>query len=91
MFVNWTGPARRDLSQIANYIRQDSVTAAQNVSDRIFESVESLTTFPNRGRVGRIRQTRELVLAPLPYIAVYRVFPDEVRVLRVHHTSRNWP
>ena len=91
MLVNWTSPAVHDLEAIADYIRQDSPNAARRVVERLFESIESLSTLPNRGRLGRISDTRELVLVPLPYIAVYKVLPDEVRVLRIRHASRNWP
>jgi plasmid stabilization system protein ParE len=35
--------------------------------------------------------TRELVLAPLPYIIVYRVEPEMVHIFRVIHTSEDWP
>jgi len=50
-----------------------------------------LMTIPNRGRVGRASDTRELVFAPLPYIAVYQVIEDQVQVLRVRHASQDWP
>jgi plasmid stabilization system protein ParE len=35
--------------------------------------------------------TRELVLAPLPYIIVYGVGPEMVHIFRVIHTSEDWP
>jgi toxin ParE1/3/4 len=50
-----------------------------------------LETFPNRGRIGRITGTRELVFAPLPYIAVYRVKDDAVEILRTYHSAQDWP
>jgi toxin ParE1/3/4 len=50
-----------------------------------------LESFPNRGRNGRIGGTRELVLAPLPYIVVYRVTTDSVEIIRIYHSAQNWP
>jgi toxin ParE1/3/4 len=50
-----------------------------------------LEMFPNRGRVGRIAGTRELVFAPLPYIAVYRVNDKVAEILRIYHSAQNWP
>ena len=31
--------------------------------------------------------TRELVMAPLPYLIVYKVRPEAVYILRILHTS----
>jgi len=35
--------------------------------------------------------TRELVLAPLPFVAVYEVLENEVQVLRILHGAQQWP
>jgi plasmid stabilization system protein ParE len=55
------------------------------------EDLASLESFSNRGRGGRIGGTRELVLAPLPYIVVYRVKTDAVEIVRIYHSAQNWP
>jgi len=47
--------------------------------------------FPNRGRQGRVEGTRELVLAPLPFIVVYRVKTDAVEIVRVYHGAQDRP
>ena len=48
-------------------------------------------TFPNRGRAGKKEGTRELVMAPLPYIVVYTVREDVVYVVRILHGAQQWP
>lgn len=60
-------------------------------SPKSYERCGTLTQFPDRGRSGRINGTRELVFAPLPYIAVYRVRSDVVEIVRVHHSAQDWP
>ena len=55
----------------------------------IFERVEQLVTFPHRGRMGREEDTRELVLAPLPYIVVYRVKDSAVEILHIYHGAQD--
>jgi plasmid stabilization system protein ParE len=42
-----------------------------------------------RGRTGRIRGTRELVLAP--YIIAYRIEMDAVDILHIYHGAQDWP
>ena len=55
----------------------------------IYERIEELTAFPNRGRIGRRPGTRELVLTPLPFIAVYRVKDSTVEILQIRHGAQN--
>jgi addiction module RelE/StbE family toxin len=81
-------PTSRELSI---YIHQQNPSAAERVARAIFESVTSLESFPDRGRPGRIKETRELILTPLPFILVYRVKHLVVEIVRVLHGSQRWP
>jgi addiction module RelE/StbE family toxin len=91
MRVRWTAPAAKDLEHIVEYIRRDNPEAARRVARTIFEAVAGLRRFPERGRIGLAENTRELVFAPWPYIAVYEIAGDQVQVLRIRHAARNWP
>lgn len=51
-----------------------------------FENVRLLVDHPQAGRVGRIQDTRELVVHR-HYVFVYDLQEDRVRILRVPHTS----
>jgi toxin ParE1/3/4 len=57
----------------------------------LYEAPASLKSFPNRGRPGKKEGTRELVVPSLPYVIVYQVRTDSVHVVRVLHTSQDWP
>jgi len=90
--VHWTLQARDDLTRIGDYIRADrSETVARDVVLRIAAAVEMLADFPQGGRAGRVRGSRELVIAGLPYLAVYRVRRSGVEILRVVHGAQQWP
>ncbi|HEY2392148.1 MAG TPA: type II toxin-antitoxin system RelE/ParE family toxin [Candidatus Angelobacter sp.] len=54
-------------------------------------SVEQLKTFPNSGRPGRVEGTRELPLARLPFLVVYRAKTDVVELARLLHGAQRWP
>ena len=56
---------------------------------KLYDSGRSLKRFPNRGRIGQLPNTRELVMSPLPYVIVYRVEPQVVHIFRIVHTSRD--
>jgi addiction module RelE/StbE family toxin len=89
--VRWTTNAADDLSRIVSYIRRDNPEAARRVARTIFNRVAELRRFPNRGRIGLAPNTRELIFAPWPYIAVYEVMDDHILVLRIRHAAQNWP
>lgn len=89
--VDWLRLALRDMREIAAYISQDSPEAAKAVADRIWQESQGLCSLSDRGRPGRVPGTRELVLEGLPYFLAYRVKGKAVQILRVIHTSRQWP
>jgi addiction module RelE/StbE family toxin len=91
MRVRWTTDAADDLERISDNISEDRPEAARRIALHIVRTVDALDTFPNRGRAGRVDGTRELVLAPLPFIAVYEVHEHEVHVLRLLHGAQQWP
>jgi toxin ParE1/3/4 len=91
MMVRWSPQAASDFAAIVEYIRQDSPSAAQQVAQTIYDGLESLAVFPNKGRLGRTKGTREFVFAPLPFVAVYRVKDEAVEIARVLHGSQRWP
>ncbi len=87
MRLEWSRFAVADRDEIFDYIETDSPRAASAIDDK----VEILLQFPEVGRVGRVDGTRELVIDRTPYIAVYRLVDDAVRILRILHGSRLWP
>src|SRR5215471_5081681 len=83
--------AERDLAALVDFIADDNPSAALQVFDTIWQSVNRLADFPQLGRKGRVERTRELVVPGLPYIIVYALTEQEVWILAVLHTSRKWP
>ncbi len=91
MRLVWSPFALADRDEIFNYIEADSPKAAAEIDERIASAVRRLLLFPESGRPGRVVGTRELVVPRTPYIAVYAVMGDRVRILRVLHGARMWP
>lgn len=88
--VQWSSRATDDALAIVEFIADDNPRAAEALVDLIEQGVGQLAIMPNRGRVGRVTGTRELVLTP-NYIAVYRHEAGRVLVLRVLHSMQQWP
>ena len=91
MLIDWTDEAQADALAALEYIAQDNLAAAHGVYEEIGRQVGMLAEFPNMGRKGRVKGTRELVIGRTPYIAAYRIKGGAVQVLRVLHGARQWP
>jgi toxin ParE1/3/4 len=83
--------ARADLAELVEYIAADNPTAGYRVHEDIRKQTGLLAIYPEIGRPGRVRGTRELVVTGTPYIAAYRFAGGVVTVLRLLHGARRWP
>jgi plasmid stabilization system protein ParE len=84
MSAFFTPKARTDLSRIHSYIAKDNPAAASRLAVELLAACDRLELFPERGRKGRIAQTRELTTV-WPYVIVYRIRRGNVEVLRIWH------
>ena len=91
MKVIWFKSAINDLKLLKDYITLDNPQAARLVVSRIKKSVDLLSEQPAMERLGRVPNTRELVIDKAPYVLPYRVRDNKIEILRVFHTSRRWP
>jgi toxin ParE1/3/4 len=89
--VGWAASAEADLDRIVLYIAGDSPRAALAMQERLLEATEDLARFPRRGRIGRVSDTRELVVAGTSFIAVYQVESEIVWILHLVHGAQSWP
>jgi toxin ParE1/3/4 len=86
---------RRSLRQLANiraWIATHRPLAAELVRGRILASVDTLCALPRLGHPGRRPATRELTVAGLPYVIVYRIDigdRDELVVLGIFHAAQD--
>jgi toxin ParE1/3/4 len=91
MAIVWTTAARHDVNEIWDFIEVRNPDAAELVSSEILRTVEGLLQFPKRGKPGRVKETRELVISGLPYVMVYLLADESVVILRVLHGAQDWP
>lgn len=89
MQVAFAAAAKRDLEAIVDYIAQDNPAAAVKVFDAVSTVATRLADFPEMGHTGRLPDTRELVVAGLPYVIVYHVARDAVTIIAVFHGARD--
>ena len=88
MKLRWQVSAVSDLANIRDYIAVNSPSAARDVVDRVFRSVERLRMFPASGRLGQVPGTREVVVPGLPYVVVYTHDETRVDVVAIFHGAQ---
>ena len=91
MKVEWTRKARTDLNEIFDYILLENPPAAVDLLKRIEQSTALLADHPGMGRPGSVKTTRELIIPDLPYILPYLTDAKVITIVRVIHSSMQWP
>lgn len=91
MILEWLPAARGDFDAIVDYIAADDPVAAIEQGDEIEQQVANLQKHHALGKPGRVKGTRELVIARTPYIAAYRVKNGRIQILRILHGAQQWP
>jgi len=82
--------ANRD-SQIERIAKVNPI-AAISQGDAIEQQVMALVGDPPiSGRPGRKPGTRELVISKTPFVAVFRINGQIIEIMRLLHSSQNWP
>jgi toxin ParE1/3/4 len=91
MRIRWLRTALRNLNELAQYIAKDNPRAAVQMVRRIKTAAQQLQKYPALGRLGRVTDTRELIIPGTTYLIPYRIKGDELHILRVFHGSQDWP
>ena len=93
MKVVWLTQADRDLFNAFEWLSEKNLPAAHRAVSAIYSQIEQLQKFPQLGRVGKITNTRELVIHQTRYIAAYRLdFNNNlIEILALIHESQQWP
>jgi len=89
----WLARARANRTDAIAYLAGGNPRAALDQLDEIERQTDMLMDYPEMGRVGRKRGTRELVLNRTPFIIVYRLRPraKRIEILRLLHGAQQLP
>ena len=92
--IIWSPTARFDLWDVLSYISEFDQNAAARYRDKVFDSIERLTNFPESGRIVPEFNTstiREVICKPCRI--VYRLKDNDkiVEIARVWHAARGIP
>lgn len=88
MNVVYAPRALRDLQDISAYLADRSPSASVHVLAALKSSIDSLSYFPELGRLVDDLGHRRMPVPHHPYLIFYRIAGDELIILHVRHTSR---
>jgi plasmid stabilization system protein ParE len=92
--VVWSAAARQDYFDILRYVADSDPVAAEKIAD-IIEKTGYQLGVHSTGRPGRVVGTYEKSVPGLRYVIAYAITSQDgqetVSIVRVIHTSRNWP
>jgi addiction module RelE/StbE family toxin len=86
--VVWSTRAEESLEEIVDYISIDNIEAAMELARTIVHTSQShVSSHPHMGRVGQVKNTRELVVHK-NYIVIYQIQQDAIEILDIVHAAR---
>jgi plasmid stabilization system protein ParE len=89
--LRFTTAAQRDLNDIFEFLYPRSPPAAIAVINTIEHSINLLTEYPMSARKTDMEDVRVKPLAKYPFLIFYHAGNTELTILRVWHSSREWP
>lgn len=89
--IIWQKSAIENRDAQLDYIALDNPKAAIQQGDKIAKNIIKLIDFPKLGRAGRVKSTRELVISGTPFIAIYKISGNKIKILALLHGSQQWP
>ena len=92
--VLFTQAALEDLEEIILYISKDSKNNAIKFHNKIIDKANNLKIFPKLGLLLADKKMRDSGFRMLiidKYLLFYKIYENEVSILRILHGSRDYP
>ena len=92
MRIVWSPLSYERLENIYEFISDKDYVAAKNLINRIFERVESLTRYPERGRkVPEINRNEIREIFESEYRIIYKIEPKKILILTIRNFKQLLP
>ena len=91
MKVRDTDTAADEIEEIFAYIAEHDRSAAQRIVARVEQTVSISSDFPDVAQMTDELAVRRMPVGRYPFLIFYTIENDEVVILHVRHTARQWP
>lgn len=86
MKIIWSPLAVSRLEEISDYISSDNIAAAEKLVETIFNKVETLANYPERGRgVPEVRRNEISEIFEKEYRIIYRIEKNRISILTIRN------
>lgn len=86
--IVWSARAKRDFDALCAYTAAESPKGAKRIASRILKRIDDLATMPLQGSL-LPKGLRRLDITRTPYLLIFRVDDDAIRLVRILHGKRN--
>jgi toxin ParE1/3/4 len=90
MKVVWAEAARHEWAEQYRFYFSRNPEAARRLRQAVMDGARRLRDHPRMGRLGRVEDTRELVIAGTPFLLVYDENLARVEILHVYDGRQDW-
>ncbi|MCL2566793.1 MAG: type II toxin-antitoxin system RelE/ParE family toxin [Alphaproteobacteria bacterium] len=93
MKIVYTPTFNKRILEIKHYLKTNYPHFLKYTQLQIEQKIETIAKNNHTGRIGRVKGTREVVFAKLPYCIVYEIneTKQEIVILNIIHTSIKYP
>lgn len=88
MVIEWSARAKRDYDSLVAYNSAESPSGAKRIASRIQKRIADLQEMPLQGSL-LPKGLRRLEITRTPYLLIFRIDRDAVRIVRILHGRRN--
>lgn len=90
MRIEYSGQVKKSIAEIADYTEQEWGKSKRiELIKQIAESFETILQFPHNAKFDLDLGLHYKILSKLPFIIVYSVETDFIRVVKIIHMKRN--
>jgi addiction module RelE/StbE family toxin len=92
MVVVWSNSAKAELRKAFEYIALDSLQNAQMVRDTLIDLTIDLTENPEKHSLDKFKKNNDGTWRAFEkhhYRVSYRILKDQIRIVRMRHTSKS--
>lgn len=92
MVIVWNNTAKNEFRKAYQYIAGDSFQNAENFKKEMVAAILALTEFPERYRTDKYKKNNDGTWRAFEkhrYRISYRILKNEIRIVRMRHTSRS--
>lgn len=88
--ISWSENSKKQFTDALEYIMEDSVQSAENLQNKLLNKLEAVSKHPEMFPPDKYKTNNDgsfRVFVVFHYRVSYRIIRNEIRILRIRHSS----